>query len=72
MALSKKHFINFAASINAERINALSIIVEGPVTQAEQGGRLAALENLANDLCVTFRNENPLFDKQRFLTACGF
>jgi len=72
MALTKKHFIKFAAEIDAERLNALSIILEGPVTQAEQDGRLAALENLANNLCVVFRNENPAFDKSRFLKACGF
>lgn len=72
MALSKKHFEQFASRINAERLNALSIIIEGPVTQAEQDGRLAALENLANDLCVDFGAANPNFDRHRFLIACGF
>lgn len=72
MALTKKHFIAIAREISSERDNALSIIAEGPVTEAEQRGRLAALENMAHSMCALFRAENPAFDQERFLKACGF
>jgi len=30
------------------------------------------LRHLAKDLCDVFERDNPLFDRDRFLKACGF
>lgn len=34
--------------------------------------RYAALRELANLLCDVFIEENPRFDRDRFMLACGF
>lgn len=35
-------------------------------------GYICALEVLANSMAEHFASENPRFDRERFLTACGF
>lgn len=30
------------------------------------------LQDVAEGLCIVFKQDNPSFDKQRFLDACGF
>lgn len=72
MALSKKHFIRIAAEIKAELDKANSLIPDSKAAQVEIDGRTAALGNLACSLAKYFREENELFDGQRFIRACGF
>lgn len=70
MALSKKHFEFIAASIRGEHPDHY----EGGAqfTDAEKSAQRVALRNVAGELCVHFRRENPNFDGSRFLRACGF
>lgn len=35
-------------------------------------GYNTAIRNIADDMADYFENENPRFDRERFLTACGF
>ncbi len=72
MALSKKHFERIAREINNEIVNANCILALSAKAEGERDGRLDALTNLTDSLCVFFREENPNFDKSRFLKACGF
>jgi hypothetical protein len=72
MAMTKKHFEMIAATLRDELANANSIIQTGPKAEAETEGRTAALRNVADALCVKFKHENPLFDRDRFMKACGF
>ena len=38
----------------------------------DAGDDVDAVERLAGDLASYFKSENPNFDRDRFLTACGF
>ena len=65
MALTKKHFKAIAEIIRIE-------------TQSEAVGNYAnkdlinlVCERIANQLSDYFISENSLFDRQRFLNACG-
>lgn len=68
MALSKKHFERIASEINDE-LNRISA-TDAP-SQSRAWAR-KALHSVAINLCSFFREENPAFDGQRFLKACGF
>ncbi len=49
--------------------------VKGQVALAEEASQDTGafyLRNLADDLADGFRAENPRFDRDRFLRACGF
>lgn len=71
MALSKKHFEFIAADIRSE-LGALDALTHPTFTGEQCAAARTTLRNLAGTLCVTFRAENPNFDGQRFLKACGF
>lgn len=69
MALSKKHFEAIASDFNTE----VTGLEQNPSTTPTQASAAkVALRNLAISLCATFRADNPAFDGQRFLRACGF
>ena len=57
--MTKKHYIYLARNIKhlARKLNA----------DERRAIKLAMFE-----CCETFQLENPLFDEQRFLEACGF
>lgn len=69
MALTRKHFEQIAFEIKAE----VTSLEQNPLTtpQAASGAKVA-LRNVATNLCTFFREENPNFDRERFLKACGF
>lgn len=63
--MSKKHFIAIAATI---RIQLENIGTDGgPYAPAER----SAVETTTRRLCDVFADENPRFDRARFLAACG-
>jgi hypothetical protein len=55
--MSRKHFIEIAATIKALQAT---------------GGDVATLRAVAGELATTFKKLNPNFDRARFLAACGF
>lgn len=57
--MTKKHFIAIAAGIYVELQN----------TRSTSEDR--AIENTARRLASIFAEENPRFDRSRFLAACG-
>jgi len=58
--MTKKHFIMLAGAIKETRD-----------TISPENTGAAALEMLTRRLCAKLRRENPYFDEQRFLKACG-
>ena len=56
--MSKKHFIAIAAALKAMRLGA-------------SPEELATISSVAFALAFVFAGFNPLFDRQRFLDACG-
>lgn len=56
--MSRKHFIAIAAAIKALR-------------QGADPEHLYPIDRVAEALADTFENFNPVFDRERFLTACG-
>ena len=69
MALSRKHFEAVARileSNNAPVEDSTPGFIEG-----WEAGREAMRRDVANDLADYFATENPNFDRQRFLKACG-
>lgn len=57
--MTKKHFIAIAAKLR-ERIN-----------YAGTADETLTIEGVARELCGTFAQLNPAFDRGRFLAACG-
>jgi hypothetical protein len=59
--MTKKHYIKIAALIRK---------------QADRddlnGYQDEMLHDLTTDLCAILKDDNPAFDKDRFMTACGF
>lgn len=69
MALTKKHFTLVADEIRDE-INRVIVRERAPSARADAA--IDALRSLAYSLCGALRAENPKFDSERFLRACGF
>lgn len=57
--MSKKHFIAIAANIQDVKLQGIL-------------DPTAAVEQVAQQLADVFEDDNPRFDRQQFLTACGF
>lgn len=72
MALSKKHYEQFAYDFS----NAVNAVVSdrasGAISQPAANAAVDALRALAVTLCVSFKYDNAAFDRARFLKACGF
>ena len=60
--MTKKHYEAIASKINKERLLRL---------EKKQTGALASLYFLSKDLADYFVQDNPRFDRARFLQACG-
>jgi hypothetical protein len=72
MAMTKKHFEAIAALVKDQGVR-IDICQEGnDLDQDEAAAAWRCLEGVANGLANMCANDNPNFDKQRFLTACGF
>ena len=63
--MTKKHFEAIAAIIKSD-LDALSD-VSGPAAESAR----EACENIAVGMADYFASENPRFDREKFLTACG-
>jgi hypothetical protein len=68
MALSKKHYEQFAQIIAAE----VADIPSHMRHVEEQVSAQIALKRVASRMAVHFKVDNPRFDRARFLAACGF
>ena len=55
--MTRKHFEALAAIINQNRFD---------------GSRKEACYSIADDMADFFAEENPRFNREQFLTACGF
>lgn len=60
--MTKKDYIAIAADIAIVRKNA-----ERGITTAPE-----AVKEVADSLAALFKRDNSLFDRGRFMTACGF
>lgn len=60
--MSKKHYLKIAAIFKAK--------LGDPYPQTEL--RTAILKDVATSLCEVLKDDNPNFDRTRFLEACGF
>lgn len=69
MALSAKHFNQTATNIKAVVDEAYASYEAGSVAL---WAAMAVLKDVANQMASSFARENPRFDRQRFLAACGF
>jgi hypothetical protein len=64
--MSKKHYILFAKMIN-DRIEDLK-----GGRYAHANSRIQELEIITREMIHIFQQDNFLFDRDRFYTACGF
>ena len=71
MAMSKQNYVMIARQIRAsiESIRCRENISQYWV--AHMDGGIEALENFAKRLCEGLLDDNPNFDKDKFLVACG-
>jgi hypothetical protein len=69
--MTKKHLIAVAA-ILAMRIDACEKLLDEDISGADEiRGYLYAYQQVARDLADIAAEDNPRFDRDRFLTACG-
>ena len=69
MAMSRKHYNRVAEIIRGQRDDG-----GRPLTatfEEERRERLRVTENMARGLACMFEEDNPSFDKVRFIRACG-
>lgn len=59
--MTKRHFIAFAAHVNAEQ-------AQYPKDSTER----SAIRDVALWFAVMAEQDNPRFNREQFLTACGF
>jgi hypothetical protein len=62
--MTKKHFIQFAAKIKSAHVFTHS----HSICEAEAKERAWAMANM---VCDVAKQDNPRFDENRFLAACG-
>ena len=58
--MTRKDYVKIAKAINNNSYSA-----------TKMGIKYLAQENLLNALCTIFKEDNPNFDRTRFLTACN-
>jgi hypothetical protein len=70
MALSKKHFEQAAQVIRTQ----LSIAADQRLAEDSYGAEVTTknARRVMNDLASIFEDDNPRFDRARFVAACGF
>jgi hypothetical protein len=73
MSLTRKHYEQFAHRIANAQADIDRQKDQGVIqTALEAGFARNTLHQLAIGLSVDFALDNPRFDRQRFLKACGF
>jgi hypothetical protein len=72
MALSKKHYEQFAQIVRQQYAHINQRNVEQTLTTSEWAAASDALRRTAESMAVHFALDNPLFNRARFLAACGF
>ena len=65
--MQRRHFELIAASIARSR---MASEISG--TAAKKAAAVAAIRLVAIDLATSCAKENPAFDRDRFMKACGF
>lgn len=69
--MTKKDYVKFATVINEQRELAETQMANDRDYEEYSQGQLNLLENLIEELCVIFEEDNPSFDEDRFREACG-
>lgn len=64
--MTRKDFVAIAAILNDAREDAMVLEAIG------NGGGAASTLEIATGLANYFETVNPRFDRERFLTACGY
>ena len=68
--MNKKHYIKVAAALARQNKNAQNFL---DLKENDQyfRGQIVAIRDMANSLADMFAEDNPRFDRARFLSACG-
>ena len=66
--MTKKHYIEIARVLKEQLEN---LKTKNPPTWDRRPKSVWVVSRIANALCDLFIEDNPRFDKSRFLTACG-
>jgi hypothetical protein len=69
---SRKHYQTIAAAINQTRQNLTQDVVDADVEDLDPPHPTDRLRELTSTLINALADENPNFDRDRFLIACGF
>ena len=70
--MTKKHFEAIAAAFAAQQKMIDYHKEQGDMKDMEAGWARDSLRKVATSMAGTFAADNPRFDTQRFLRACGF
>lgn len=72
--ITRKHFVAVAAQIRAQ-MDLYRVVLDHPAdhdAQVQAQGAVGALEDATKGLAEVFAHFNANFDRERFMTACGF
>jgi hypothetical protein len=64
--MTRKDYVRFAAMLKQQRITAMK-----PEYSEQHDHYHKWFDGIAFDMCKIFANDNPNFDRARFLKACG-
>ena len=67
--MTKKDYIKFAKMIAEQRNDAWRNLQDDSPTYT--AGRLQATKEIAHNMAAIFAEDNPNFDRDRFLKTCG-
>ena len=72
MALSKKHYEQFAERFQQQLNDNLVEHRESKISEAEYKAVNTALLRLATKMAIDFKYDNARYGRTRFIDACGF
>lgn len=70
MAMSRKHYTEIAEILKRE-LTAIDTFTKS-YTEGERAAARLTVSAISLDLASFFKRDNSAFDRDRFLTACGF
>ena len=69
--MSKKVYVQFAGLINEMREAQNAVDKNNLQSKEYVKGSRACLDTITRETCDIFSSDNPNFDRERFLKACG-
>lgn len=71
-SMTRKHFKELATPIEQQVKQLTMGLNRGNITEQQHATALACVYTIAVDVAKVCKQDNPLFNNQKFMEACGF